>query len=128
MQKKNKKEELKEAILALEQRQKEEKIVLNNQFSLVLESLKPINILRKSVNEFAASFDLKNQIIHTGTGLLAGFLTRKVVVRRSTNPLIRLSGLIVQYGVTNYVSKNSQLFGNLALNIIKNLTDRTLNK
>jgi len=101
-------EALKKSITRLEIRQIEEGRLLSEQFKTTFESLKPANILRKMITDIAAPSDLKENMIQTVTGLLSGYISRKMLVRSSKNPLLRLTGIIVQYGVTNFVSKNSE--------------------
>jgi len=116
-------EELKISIALLELKRFEEKVVLREQFSLVAENLKPVNILKRTIHEIAGSIDLKNQLLHTGVGLLAGYFTRKVLVRASSNPFLKLAGVALQYGVTNYISQNSDVLGNNIVSFIKKLTN-----
>ena len=117
-------EELKIAIALLEQKRVEEKAILKEQFSLVAENLRPVNILKRTIHEIAGSFDFKNQLIHTGAGLLAGYFTRKIVVRSSSNPFLKLAGVALQYGVTNYISQNSDAVSNKVLALFKKLTTK----
>ena len=116
-------EELRISIALLEQKRVEEKAVLKEQFSVVAENLRPVNILKRTIHEIAGSFDFKNQLIHTGAGLLAGYFTRKVVVRSSSNPFLKLAGVALQYGVTNYISNNSEVLGNKVVSFFKTLTE-----
>ena len=116
-------EDLKIAIALLELKRNEERVALKEQFSKVTDNLKPVNILKRSIHEIAGSFDLKDQLIHTGAGLIAGYLTRKVVVRSSTNPFVRLAAVALQYGVTNYISKNTGTISNKVLILFNKLTD-----
>ena len=121
-------EELKSAIALLELKKVGEGIAIKQQFSIVADSLRPVNLLKKSIHEIAGSIDLKDQLIHTGAGLLAGYLTRKVVVRSSTNPFVRLAAVALQYGVTNYISDNSGTFANKVFALFNKLTDKPVNK
>ena len=100
-------ETLRKSILVLERSQIEEGKLLKEQFKVVSESLKPLNVLRKIIGKIADQFELKDDLIQTTFGLISGYVLRKKVVRSSKNPLLRLAGIFVQYGVTNFVSKNS---------------------
>jgi hypothetical protein len=121
-------EDLKTAIAVLERKRDAERVAISEQFSKVTESLKPVNILKRSIHEIRGSFELKDQLIHTGVGLFAGYLTRKVVVRSSTNPFVRLAAVALQYGVTNYVSNSSGTFANKVLALFNKLTDKPVNQ
>jgi len=127
MQKITAAEALKKSISMLERRQMEEGILLRDQFKVTFDSLKPVNVLRKMIGDIAAPSDLKDNLIQTVTGLISGYVSRKMLVRSSKNPLLRLAGIFVQYGVTNFVSKNSETIKALGLYYINKLTDRTRN-
>jgi len=127
MQKITKAEALKKSISALERRQMEEGILLKDQFRVTFDSLKPVNILRKMIGDIAAPSDLKDNLIQTVTGLISGYVSRKVLVRSSKNPILRLAGILVQYGVTNFVSRNSDTIKALGLYYVNKLANRTRN-
>ena len=120
-------EALRKSISVLELRQIEEGKLLREQFTVTTESLKPINIIRKMFVDIAEPSELKDSLLQTITGLISGYLSRKMLVRSSKNPLIRLAGIFVQYGVTNFVSRNSDSIKAIGLYYInklsKNLND-----
>ena len=127
MQKITAAEALKKSISVLERRQMEEGILIMDQFKVTLDSLKPINILRKIIGNIAEPSDLKDNLIQTVTGLISGYVSRKVLVRSSKNPILRLAGILVQYGVTNFVSRNSDTIKALGLYYVNKLANRTRN-
>jgi len=127
MQKTTAAEALKKSISVVERRQIEEGILLKDQFKVSLDSLKPVNVLRKMIGDIAAPSDLKENLIQTVTGLISGYVSRKMLVRSSKNPLLRLAGIFVQYEVTNFVSKNSDTIKALGLYYINKLANRTRN-
>jgi hypothetical protein len=117
-------EDLKKAINALEQRQAEEYILLKSQFSVTCLSLRPIYILGKAINGLTKTSELKNRLVRTAIGLIAGYLSRAILVRSSKNPFLRYAGMLLQYGVTYLVSKNSGAIKKIALNFVKKLSDQ----
>jgi hypothetical protein len=106
-QKISKAQTLKKSIEVIRQKQLEQGKLLQEQFSVVYESLKPYNVLRNAIREIVTPSELKGNLIESATGLLSGYLSRKLLVRSSRNPLLRLAGIIVQYGVTKFVVNNS---------------------
>jgi len=127
MQKLTAADTLKNSISVLEQRQREEGMLLKNQLSATLESIKPVNILRKIIGDIAEPSELKDNLIQTVTGLISGYVSRKMLVRSSKNPLLRLVGVLVQYGVTNFVSKNSDSIKTLGMYYLNKLTNISRN-
>lgn len=124
MQKQNAAERLKESILVLERRQDEEEKLLREQFSIAYESIKPINVLKKVINEIATPSEFKDNLVQTVSGLVSGYLSRKLLVRSSTNPILRFAGLALQYGVTNFVTKNAETIQAVSMHFINKLTDK----
>lgn len=124
MQKITAAEALKKSISVIERRQMEEGIILRDQFKVTFDSLKPVNVLRKMIGDIAAPSDLKDNLIQTVTGLISGYVSRKMLVRSSKNPLLRLAGIFVQYEVTNFVSKNSDTIKSLGLYYINKFSNR----
>ncbi|MCX6236566.1 MAG: hypothetical protein NTY07_03235, partial [Bacteroidia bacterium] len=81
--------------------------LLRGQFSIAYESIKPFNVLQKMINQIASPSKFKDDLIQTSTGLITGYISRKMLVRSSKNPLLRLTGIFVQSAVTNFVANNS---------------------
>jgi hypothetical protein len=114
-------ESLKVSILLLEHRQTEDKKLLKEQFAITLENLKPINFLRKVFKDMTTPSDLRDDVIQTVAALISGYLSRKILVRSSRNPILRLTGMFVQYSVTKFVTKNAETLETLGLYFYKKL-------
>lgn len=124
MQKITDAETLRSSILLLELSQIEEEKLLRGQFTNTYESLKPINLLRKVINEVSSPSDLKDDLIQTVIGLITGYLSRKMLVRTSRNPILRIAGLFIQYGVTSFVAQNSSAIKSLGLHFINKFSGK----
>ena len=99
---------LKNAILLLEAEQTVKGIVLKEQFKLTYESLKPINILKNTLKEVSSTPLLIDNILGSVVGLATGYLSKKIVVGASGNIFRNMLGSILQFGVTNVVSKHPE--------------------
>ncbi len=97
---------LKQAIKELEIKQKEERVLLKEQLVVTYESLKPSNILKNIIKDFASSENLKNEFVNTAVAVTTGFITKKVIIGKSNNQALKLVGLAIQFGITSLVSKN----------------------
>ena len=100
---------LKNAIQLLEIEQGIKGQLLKEQFYLTYESLKPINILKKTLKEISSSPYLIDNISGTAMGLASGFLSKKIFVGTSGNIFRKLIGSLLQFGITNVVAKNSDI-------------------
>ncbi|HSO86762.1 MAG TPA: hypothetical protein VLQ91_09445 [Draconibacterium sp.] len=101
-------ESLKEEIKALEIKQAEEGKLLKKQLLITYENFKPINILKNIVRDFSSSDNYKQDFLEIVAGMTSGFITKKIVVGRSKNPMLKLIGLAIQFGITTVVSKKYQ--------------------
>src|SRR5512133_2127200 len=97
---------LKNAIQLLEAEQTVKEVLLKEQFHLTYESLKPVNIIKDTFKEVSSSPFLINNIIGAATGLASGYLSKKIVVAGSGNVFRKLLGSILQFGITNVVSRH----------------------
>ncbi len=100
-------EELNAAIADLElkaARQKEEMI---SSFAGVRESLKPMNLLKQTVQS-TFSPGKKNDLVGTALGLGSGLLGRKLLFGSSSGILGKLLGAAVEFGLGGMVAKNAE--------------------
>ena len=97
---------LKNAILLLEDDQAVKGQLLKEQFYLTYESLKPVNLLKRTLHDISSSPDLLDNILGTSMGLASGFLSKKIFVGASGNMIRKLLGSVLQFGVTNVVAQH----------------------
>lgn len=107
MQKITTTEELHAAILILKVKQKEQGVILKDQFRTTYENLKPLNFLKNTFSQLTTDPDLKVGIANGLIGMAAGYLSKKVMIGSTHNPIKQLLGGILQIGVTGIVSKNA---------------------
>lgn len=113
--------ELKSAIQELEYQQVNEWPVLKEQFLNTYENMKPINLVKNALNDLTTSPDLKGDLLNTTLSLAAGFISKKIAVGTTHNPLKQLLGTLLQMGVTSIVSKNADGIKSTTMNIINNI-------
>jgi hypothetical protein len=112
-------EELKNAILLLEAEQASNRELLKEQLNVTYESLKPINIIRKTLRDITSSQDLTNNILGTASGLASGYLSKKIFIGTSGNLFRKLIGSILQFGVTTVVSQHPDVIRSLGKSILQ---------
>ena len=116
--------ELKNAIWQLEQKQAEEWTLLKQQSLYTYESLKPVNAIKNTLHELMSSSDVKKDLLGTLLGLAVGFLSKKVAIGSSHNPLKQLLGSILQMGVAGAVSKNEDIKSTF-LSLLRNVFSKS---
>jgi len=99
-------ESLRQKINELELRQAEEGKILKAQLEVTYEYLKPVNILKSVVKDIVSADSLKDDFINTAASYTSGLLTKKLIVGKSQNPLLKIVGLGIQFGITALVTKN----------------------
>jgi len=109
---------LKESIRLLEIRQVEEGQALKEQFKITYESLKPLNLIKSSLNELTSSVEIKNSLFETIVSILTGYLTKKMMVSSKSNPFMKILGALLQFGVTSIVAKNAESIRNYIMSVI----------
>jgi len=78
---------------------------LKDHFHIVLEELKPTNILKNTLHEVQESTTLKHNLLKVAVGLGAGYFSRKMVVGKSAGIVKKALGTALQYGITNFIAK-----------------------
>ena len=104
---KNQTELLNDAISLLENKRANELKLLKDQFHLVHESIKPINLIKNVLQEVTESSEIKNNIANNTIGLAAGYLTKKAIFGTARNPITKIFGTLLQFAITNFVSKHT---------------------
>jgi hypothetical protein len=104
-------EDLRNAIQLLDVEQSASELILKEQFHLVYESLRPINMIRSTLKDLFAlsSSSLTENLSGTALGEASGFLIKKLFIGNSGNVLRKLIGTLLQLGITNIASKKSDV-------------------
>ncbi len=95
------------AIALLETKRDLELMQLQEHLHVVHERLKPGNLITETFKSVTASPDLKNGIGKAIIGIASGFLVRKILFRKSRNPLKIVAGLALQTVASSIAAKNS---------------------
>lgn len=122
--------ELKEAIIALENKQREDLTLLKKEFITTTESLRPENILSTGINRIKHSTAFKTFLIVGGASIVSGIIVNKIASNRrkerhtqnstfnNESPVYRQikrsSRMVIQYILANLISQNSDVLINLA--------------
>ena len=97
---------LKNAIQLLEAEQADKGQQLKEQLYITVESLKPVNLLRNTLDDVASSPFLIDNILGTALSLTTGFLSKKLFIGASGGKIRKLIGYVLQFGVTNFVAQH----------------------
>jgi len=117
-------EDLRNRITFLETKRDDEAANIKIQLLETYEGLKPINLIKKVINEATSSDVIKSSLLTTGVGLVAGFLSKKAVEGESKNPFRKLIGNVAMFGITNLIAKHPETIksiGNTIMNAINSI-------
>jgi hypothetical protein len=117
----NNQADLKMAILNLERKNAVQKELLIEQFHATHDSLRPVNLIKNIVKDITGSPDLGTNIINSSIGLATGFISKKILIGRSSNFFKKILGNIIELGVANVVAKNSDGLKEKGASFFKNL-------
>lgn len=115
---------LKDAIGQLEEKQTASKQLFKTQLQLTVESLRPINLLRSTINEAFSSPDFINSVLGAAVGQTAGYVSKKVVVGRTRNPIRKLFGSILQTGIAALLTTYGDTIKETAIIIFKSFFNK----
>ncbi len=99
---------LKEKIVFLQRKQAQELAELKTHLNSTYESVKPVNVIKNTLQEIAASPDIKDNVFNSIIGLTTGYISTKVLMGSSHNPVRRVLRVFLQYAITNIVAKHSE--------------------
>ena len=108
MEKVNLDDFVKAEIYRLELKQKLELASLKSQLHTTFEQLKPLNLLKQTFTEVSESPEIKSQLLNSGIGLLTGYLSKKLMIGNTSNPIKNILGTIVEFIIANVVAKYSE--------------------
>lgn len=112
---------LKTQIQLLEAEQSVKGQILKDQFYVVYESLKPLNILLRTLKDISSSPNLIDNVLSTTIGLASGYLSKKIFIGTSGNLIRKLIGSALQYGVTDVVRQHPDTIKSLGQFILQHL-------
>jgi hypothetical protein len=119
---------LKSAIQTLEIEQSIKGCLLKEQLFLTYESLKPINLIRNTLKELFSSQFLMDDVSGSAMGAVSGFLLKKLFVGASATKFRKLIGSVLQFGITNFITQNSDQIKSFALALFQHFfTDKKKN-
>lgn len=99
--------DLEQAIYRLEQKELVLEQELGDLFHSVLESLKPTNIIKNTVEEIQESTPLKHNLVKVAIGLGVGYLSNKLLIGKSAGIVKKALGTALQFGITSLIAKKS---------------------
>ncbi len=115
MQKINSEASLRAAIIELESKLANDGKLLKEQFQKSYESIKPVNLIKSSLKDAAASWNSGDQSLKSVTGLLSNIALELL----TSTPIKGLIGKALINGVTALIEKNPETLNSLGQGLLK---------
>ncbi len=101
----NQKTQLAIKIAFLKSKQGEEFSKLKNQYHLTIDSYKPFNLLKNSIQEAITSPNLKTNLISGTVGIGINYLSKKILNQNAINTKKTVFNKILNFVVTNFIGR-----------------------
>lgn len=111
-------ENLREAMSLLKKKREIEKKLLKEQAHVVLESIKPVNLIKGLVKDITSP-EIKGNVTDTLIGMGTGYLSKLLFVGGSSNLFKKGLGALLQTGITNVATHNSDRIKSAAENVVQ---------
>jgi len=110
--------DLKQVILLLEEELDEQKQLLTKHVSTLYDSFRPVNVVKDVFNEVVRSEEFRSNILTATIGISTGYVTKKLLFKKSNNPLKALTGNLLQYGIANMIVNPSRVLKTIFLPLL----------
>ena len=97
--------DLEKKIASLESKRMDSEIRLEERWEEVKESLKPVNIVKRSLKEMISGTKTNSNLFGSIAALTAGLLARRLIMGRSPNGFRKWLGSMLQVGISSVVAK-----------------------
>lgn len=94
-----------DAIVSLEIKKEQEFLDLKTQLDITYESLRPINIINQTLVDLRNTPEIKHTLVESLISISGGYLSKKLLFGKSTSVFKKILGYVIQYGITNFISK-----------------------
>ncbi len=93
---------LKETIITLQKQQADDFFVLKQQYYNTIESFKPVNLIKNSIQEVFTSPNLKANLMQGAIALGTNYISNKVFFGASNHPIKRVLGSVYKFVVNRF--------------------------
>jgi len=109
---------LKSAIQILEVEQNARERLLKEQVGLVYESLKPINIIKRTLSELFSPTHLNGNLAGTALSITSGVLLNRFFIGSSGGIIKKLLGKMIQFGITKLTARKTEVITSAGFTIL----------
>jgi len=115
---------LREAIFQKELELSDQGKLLKEDFNAVYENFKLVNLIKNALRGVIESKEIKGNVLDIVIGMATGYVSKKVMIGTSHNPVKNVLGNLVQIGITSLVTKNPESIKTLGSLLIQSIFKR----
>jgi len=113
--------DLKNAIAQLTAQQSTDLFLLKEELRLTREKFKISNILKSGFKEVTSTPNITTDIFKAAAGLATGFVTKKILIGKTINPVKNILGMILEVFVANKVVSNADTLKSVGSVLLKKI-------
>jgi hypothetical protein len=87
---------------------------LKSQFQFTMATLSPSNFIKNTIQDAIELPDLQESILDSAIGLATGFISKKLLIGATQNPVKKLLGTVFQLVVTSYTANHTSILKNVS--------------
>lgn len=99
---------LDDKIRLLQNKRSNDLLILKSQFVTTKENLNPLNLIKGTISDLKGSSRIKNSLLESAVGIASGYLTKRLLIGKSTNIFKKISGAVLQYAVSNFITNKAE--------------------
>ncbi len=120
--------DLKDAIAKLTIQQATDLFLFKEEFQVTKEKFKLSNIIRSGFKEVTSTSNIATDIMNAAVGLTTGFVTKKILIGKTINPVKNLLGMLMELFVANKVMSNADALKSVGSALLKKIMPKKLEK
>jgi len=116
--------DLKAAIAELTIQRATDLFLLKEEFLLTKEKFKLSNIIKSGFKEVTSTPNIATNIMNAAVGLTTGFVTKKILIGKTINPLKKMLGMLMEVFVANKVMSNADTLKSVGSVLLKKILSK----
>jgi hypothetical protein len=97
---------------------------LKEQYELAFEKMKPLNLIKNTFKEMGASSTIKDELMNAALGLATGYLSKKIIVGSTHNPLKKLLGAVLETAIATATATNGDQLRKAGLSLFTHIFNK----
>jgi len=107
----------------MEVQQKQDGADLKAAVAKVHESIKPVNIIKNAIHSATHIEEWEENTAQRALVMGIGFLARRAIIGKTNNPVKKVLGIAIQFGINNLLTQNP-----VAINVLSGLWSKIRSK